>query len=213
MARKLKALVVFVSVAVLVYLVSSAGISVAEDTETASQGQFADVTISVEASVVIIELEALEEIAGWSVDRTLNSIPLDKIEQFVREAERAEVISAVKLALGNDSLAEMTTEESGLEKVKNAEDETGEHADRETQVSFRLEATVKDMDTIVVKFDFQQVVSESTSSASSDATEEHDIVRKFEVASGLVLQTGQPKVAGAKRSEDEATFLILRADI
>ncbi|MGD8501482.1 MAG: hypothetical protein PVJ86_12590, partial [Phycisphaerales bacterium] len=182
MGRILKALVVIVSVAVLVYLVSSADISGAEDAEAAGQGQFADVTVSLEARVVVVELDALQETAGESDDQTLNTIPADKILQSIREGDGGEVVSAVKLAVGNDSLAEMTTEEGGREKVKNAGDETGMNSDRETHVSFLAEATVNDTDTIVVKFDFTQVVSESTSSASSDAGEEHDIVRKFEVS-------------------------------
>jgi len=39
------------------------------------------------------------------------------------------------------------------------------------------------------------------------------VVDSFEVSSRLALQAGQPRVAGAKKNEDMATFLILRADI
>ena len=213
MARKLKALVVVVSVAVLIYVVSSANISVAEDTETAPREHFADVTISIEASVVRVGPDALEEIAGESDVRTLNLMRADEILQRVRQGEGAEVVSAVKLAVGNDSVAEMTAEETVKEKVKNAGDQTGEHGERETIVSFQAKALVITADKIAVEFSFKQILSESSSSGSSDAEAEEGTARTLDLSSGLVLNTGQPTVAGAKRNEDEATFLILCADI
>lgn len=212
MAGKLKALVVIVSVGMLIYLVSSANISVAEDTEIASQEQFANVTVLIEASVVRVELEALEEIAGESDNQTLNSIPLGKILQCIREEEGGEVVSVVKLAVGNGSVAEITTEQNEQEKGKNPENGTGERADRETNVSFRVEALVNDINKIEVKFDFKQVVLENTLSAVSDAEEEQGMVTKFEVSSELVLRTGQSRIVGATK-KDVATFLILSVDI
>ncbi len=212
MAGKLKVLVVIVSVGMFIYLVSSANISVAEDTEIASQEQFANVTVLIEASVVRVELEVLEEIAGESNDQTLNSIPLGKILQCIREEEGGEVVSVVKLAVGNGSVAEITTEQNEQEKGKNPENGTGERVDRETNVSFRVEALVNDINKIEVKFDFKQVVLENTLSAVSDAEEEKGMVTKFEVSSELVLRTGQSRIVGATK-KDVATFLILSVDI
>jgi hypothetical protein len=65
----------------------------------------------VEASLVTVELEVLEEITGQLNIETLNSIPLDKIMQIIREDEGGEVSSIVKLAVANESAAEMNTEE------------------------------------------------------------------------------------------------------
>ncbi|MHC4557028.1 MAG: hypothetical protein ACYTFW_06100 [Planctomycetota bacterium] len=213
MAGKLKATIVFASVAVLIYLVSSVGISAAEDTETAAQGQFADVTISVEASVVRVGLEALEKISGEPVGRTLSSIPIDRIMQCIREEEGGEVVSIVKLAVGNESVAKMTIEESRKEKMKNSGEQAGEYADIKTVTMFVAEAFVKGEEKIVVKLDFKHIVTESTSAASNDAEEMRDIIRTFEVSSALVLQAGQPRVVGATKNEGEAAFLIVYADI
>ncbi|TKJ36974.1 MAG: hypothetical protein CEE38_08700 [Planctomycetes bacterium B3_Pla] len=138
-------------------------------------------------------------------------MPASKVLRGVAEGD-AELVSVVKLALGNDSFAEMTAEQNAREKGKDREHESGEHVERETVISFQAEATVKNADKIAVKFSFKQIASESASSASSDA-EEEDSTETFEVSSTLVLVTGQPRVVGAKQAGDEATLLILRADI
>ena len=82
MARKLKGLIAIVSVGILIYIMSSANTSVAEDAEIDAQERFAGATISVEASVVAVELEALEEIIGESDIKSLHSIPLEKVMQW-----------------------------------------------------------------------------------------------------------------------------------
>jgi len=212
MAKKLKGLIAIVSVGMLIYLVSSANTSVAEDVEIDAQERFAGATISVEASVVIVELEALEEITGELDTQALNSIPLDKIMQCIREDEGGEMVSAVKLTVGNKSVAEMNTEENEEEKRKHSEEETGERENRETYVSFRVTPEIIDVDKIAVSFDFKQFVSKSTLFSESNAEEQHDIVTKFEVSSKLVLRPGQPRIVGATK-KDEATFLILGVDI
>ncbi len=212
MARKLKGLIAIMSVGMLIYIMSSANTSVAEDAEIDAQVQFAGATISVEASVVIVELEALEEITGESDTQTLNSISLDEILQCIREDEGGEVVSVVKLAVGSGIVAEMNTEENEEEKGKNPEEETGERENRETHVSFRVTPEIIDMDKIAVSFDFKQIVSESTLFSESDAEEQQDRVTKFEVSSELVLRPGQPRIVGATK-KDEATFLIMSVDI
>lgn len=212
MARKLKGLIAIVSVGMLVYLASSAGISAAEDTGTAAPHQFDGVTVSVEAWLVRVELGALEEIAGADGERPLSSIPIEMILQCARE-EPGRVVSALKLDVGNGTAAEMSTEENEKEKVKNHENEKREHVDTETEVSFRAEALVQDMDRIVVQFGFKRIVTESSASGAIDAEEERELASSFEVASRLVLGTGQPRVAGASRRGGEIAFLILCASI
>ncbi len=189
MAKKLKGLIAIVSVGMLIYLVSSANTSVAEDAEIDAQERFAGATISVEASVVIVELEALEEIAGESDTQTLNSIPLDKIMRCIREDEGGEMVSAVKLTVGNKSVAEMNTEENEEEKRKHSEDEAGERKNSETYISFRVTPCIIDVDKIAVSFDFKQIASESTLFSERKAEEQQDRVTKFEVSSELVLAT------------------------
>ncbi len=212
MARKVKTLFAVVAVGMFVYFISFAGTSVAEHAEIADAEQFGGVTISVEACVVRVAIEALEEIAAGSEILNLGSIPAGKVLRCVG-GEDAEVVSAVKLALGNGCVAEMTTEEKSRQKGKDHAGETGEYADREISVSFQAEALVRTVEKIAVKFSFKQIVVEKASSASDDGEQEEEVVETFEVSSRLALQTGQPRVAGAKKNEDVATFLILRADI
>ncbi len=212
MARELKTLFVVAAVAALVYFTAFADTSVAEHAEIAVAEQFGGVTISVEACVVRVGIEALEEIAAGSDILSLGSIPAGKVLERVGP-EDAEVVSTVKLALGDDSVGEITTEEKSRQKGKEHEGGTGEHADREISVSFQAEALARTAEKIAVKFSFKQIVSENVSSASGDGEQEEEAVDTFEVSSRLALQAGQPCVAGAEKDEDAATFLILRADI
>jgi hypothetical protein len=212
MARKLKALIIAVSFLMLIYFVPSANTSVAEDAEIDAQKQFAGATISVEASLVTVELEVLEEITGQLNIETLNSIPLDKIMQIIREDEGGEVSSIVKLAVANESAAEMNTEENAEEKRKVSDEERGEHEERESHVSFRIIPKIIDMNRIAVNFDFKQLASESVLSSESEAEEQDGIVTKFEVSSELVLRPGQPRIVGATK-KDKAIFLIMSVDI
>ncbi|MBL7186688.1 MAG: hypothetical protein ISS70_10220 [Phycisphaerae bacterium] len=212
MTRELKTLFVVAAVAALVYFMAFAGTSVAEHAEIDVGEQFGGVTISVEACVVRVAIEALEQIGVGSDILSLGSIPAGKVLESVGR-EDAEVVSSVKLALGNDSLGEITVEENSQEKDKDHADGTGERAERETSVSFQAEASVRTAGKIAVKFSFKQIVSENVSSASGDGEQEEKTVDTFEVSSRLALQAGQPRVAGAQKNEDAATFLILRADI
>ena len=212
MARKAKTLLIVAVVVTFVYFMSFAGISVAEHAEISGGEQFDGVTISVEACVVRVAIEALDEIAGGSNVLNMGSIPAAKVLERVG-GEGAELVSSVKLAMGNGSVAEMTTEENSRQKGKDHADETGEYADREILVSFQAEAQVMTAEKIAVKFSFKQIVAENASSESGDGEQEEEVAETCEVSSRLALETGQPRVAGAKKNEDVATFLILRADI
>ena len=211
MEGKLKALIIAVSVVMLIYFVYSANTLVAEDAENEAQQQFAGVTISVEASLVAVELEVWEEIIGEPDFESLNSMPLEKIMQCVHEVE-GEVVSIVRLAVANGSVAEMSTEENVEEKRKIPDEERGEREERESHVSFRVIPKIIDMNRIAVSFDFKQIDSEDFLSSESEAEEQEGIVTKFEVSSELVLRPGQPRIVGATK-KDEAVFLIIGVDI
>jgi len=197
MAGKLKGLIAVVSVGMFIYLVSSGNTSVAEDGEIDIQGQFAGATISVEASLVAVEQDVLEEIVGGSGMPALTSIPPEKIMRCVREDEGGQVISIVKLAAGNGSAAEMNTEKN---------------EGRETHVSFQVIPKIIGMNRIAVSFDFKQIVSESAFVSEGQAEEQNEIVTEFEVSSKLVLRPGQPRIVAATR-KDNAVFLIMDVDI
>jgi len=211
MTRELKTLFVVVAFGALFYFTAFAGTSVTEHAEIDVDEQLGDATISVEACVVRVEIEALEESAAGSNFLNLGSIPAQKILERV-DHEGAEVLSMVKLALGNECVAEMTTEKNSREKGKDHTDGTGEHAEREISVSFQAEAFVITAEKIAVKLSFKQIIVEKASLGSGGGEQEEEVVDSFEVSSRLAFQTGQPCVAGAKKNEDAATFLILRAD-
>jgi len=212
MARKLKGLIIVVSVAMLIYLVSSANTSVAEEAENGAEEKFFGATISVEASLVAVEFEVLEEIIGESDIKTLSSIPLEKIMECVREDEGGEVISIVKLAVVNESAGEMSKQENVEEKRKIANKDVSEHKKRENHVSFRVVPKIIDINRIAVSFDFKQIASEDVLSSESEVEEqqERDIV--IEISSEVVLRPGQPRIVGATK-KDEAIFLIMGVDI
>jgi hypothetical protein len=106
----------------------------------------------------------------------------------------------------------MTMEKNSREEGKDHTDGTGEHAEREISVSFQVEAFVITAEKIAVKLGFKQIVVEKASSGSGGGEQEEEVVDSFEVSSRLAFQAGQPCVAGAKKNEEAATFLILRVD-
>ncbi|MHC4433070.1 MAG: hypothetical protein ACYTBS_14610, partial [Planctomycetota bacterium] len=97
MTRELKTLVVVAAVAAFFYLTAFAGTSVTEhgeisvDHDEISVGhdeisvdeQLGDATISVEACVVRVETEALEEFTGGSGLLNLGSIPAQRVLKCV----------------------------------------------------------------------------------------------------------------------------------
>jgi hypothetical protein len=214
MVKKLKGLIGIVSVVMLIYFVSSGNTLVAEDAEIDAQERLAGATISVEASVVTVELETLEEITSELDTQNLNSIPLDKIMQSIRENEGGEMVSAFKLTVGNKSVAEINSEENEEKKRTHSEDEdeAAEHKNREIHISFRVTPWIIDVDKIAVSFDFKQIASESTLFSEREDEEQQARVTKFEVSSELVLRPGQPRIVGATK-KDEAIFLIMGVDI
>jgi len=211
MSAKLKGFIVILSIGVLIYFVSSANTSVAEDTENKCSGKFASAVVSVEARVVVVEPEVLEEIIGDSDDRSLDSVRLEKIMRAVSE-EEAEIVSSVKLSMKNDTKAEIETEGNEQESVKNFADEVTEREHREIQVSFRATSHIIAVEKIEVSFDFKEILSESNTSSTSEVEEEGEGIMKFEMSSTVVLQPGRPRIVGATM-KDEAMFLIMGADI
>ncbi len=213
MTKKLKNLIVIVSLGVLIYLVFSANTLVAEDSENEAQEQFAGAMISVEALVVTVEPEALEEITGELDIKTLNSIPLEKVMQSIFEEEGVEIVSSVKLSMRNGSMAEMNTKDNEEENRKiSEEEEMAEQENRERHVSFRATSHIINMNKIEISFDFKQIVSESTLRSISETDEQGKMSKTFEVSSEVVLRPGQLRIVGATK-KDVAIFLIMGVDI
>ncbi len=212
MSKKLKGLVIVVSVAMLIYLVPSGNTLVAEDSENEVREKFADATISVEASLVAVEFEVLEEMIGESDIETLSSIPLEKVmQQCVRE-EEGEVISIVKLAVRNESSGEVNREERVDEKRKVSDENISEIEKTENHVSFQAAPRIIDINRIAVSFNFKQIVSEAAFVSESEAEEEEERNIVIEISSEVVLRPGQPRIVSVTK-KDEAIFLVMGVDI
>ena len=211
MAKKLKASAVLVAVVLLVYLVSLGNISVADVGSASAEEMSAEATISLEACVVRVDIEALEESAG-SGFIPLSSISAEQVLSRV-EADEAEVVSSVKVLVAEGAVAEIETEQNAREKEKDRVKEAGEHAECEAAASLRAEIIEVDAGRVTVEFGFKQILSEHGASGVSDAEHEEEHAEVFEVSSRIGLHMGRPTIAGAKKNEDGAMFLILYADI
>lgn len=212
MAKKIKVLLSVALVAAAVCLVSMASVSVGEVGSAIADDLSDGVTISLEACVVRVGIEALERSARGSGFRALSSVSADSVLDRIG-GEDAEVVSGIRLLVGYGTEAEISADDSSSEKGKHPENEVGEHAVRETSVSLRAGAQVTAAGEILVEFDFKQVLSELALSGSSEGEQEEEAAQVFEVSSTVALKTGRPRVVGARRKEGEAMFLILRADI
>lgn len=211
MVKTLKCLIIIVSFVVLIYLVSSGNTLVAEDGEREAEENYAGATISVEASSVAVDLEVLEEIIGKAGINSLNSIPLEKIKQCLREDE-GEIVSIARLAVRNGSSGEMSREDNSVTKRKISNEGVTEREQRESHVSFRAVPSIIDTTRIAVSFNFKQIVSEGGEFSKSEAEEQEEQNIVFEVSSEVVLRPGQPRIVGAAR-KDKAMFLIMESDI
>jgi hypothetical protein len=212
MARHSKALLAVAAVGMVMYLVSTVGRSTAQDIGAAAEERFAGATISLEAVVVTVGVEALEEVTGSSDVLDLASVPAGKVLALADE-RRAEVALTLKLVVGNASVGEITTEQNDRAKEKDQKNETGEYEDREVSAAFQVETHIVTASKIALEFSFKQIVAEKASSGSDEGELEEEVIETFEVSSRLALRAGRPRVAGAEINEDAAKFLILRADI
>ncbi|MHC4119450.1 MAG: hypothetical protein ACYSWO_18295 [Planctomycetota bacterium] len=212
MAKKINVLLSVPLVAAAACLISLAGASVAEVGSAIADDRSDGVTISLEACVVRVGAEALEQGARGAGFQALSSLSADTLLDGIGSKD-VEVVSGVALLVGNGTEAEISAEDSSSEKGKHVENEVGEHAVRETSVSLRAEARVTTAGEILVEFSFKQIFSENASSESDGGMREEEAAQVFEVSSSVVLQTGRPQIVGARRHEGEAMFLILHADI
>lgn len=212
MSKKIKTSVVIIGVGILVYLVSLGNITMADIGSAASEEMSAGATISLEACLVRVDIEALEKGEGNSGFLPLSSISAEQVLSCIKD-DKAEVVSNVKVLVAEGSVAEIATENNGHEKEKDKAKETGGNSERKTGSSLRAEVVEVNDDGIAVEFKFRQNVSENSSSGHDDGEVEEEHSDVFELSSRLGLRVGRPVIAGAKKSEDGAQFLILFAEL
>ena len=211
MAKKLKASIVILTAGVLIYLTSLAGVTTAHVGSASAEETSAGATISLEACVVRVGIEAFEESAGGDFI-AISSISAEQVLGRV-EAGEAEVVSSVKVLVAEGAVAEIATEQNAREKEKDPAKEAGEDSEWETAASLRAEVIEVDAGRVAVEFVFKQIISEHGSSGDNEAEREEEHSEIFEVSSGIGLSIGRPVIAGAKKDEGGAMFLILYADI
>ena len=168
---------------------------------------------SVQFLLVYVERETLEELVDEPSVLTLDSISLEKVGRCIHDEEGAEIVSQTKLTVVNGHEAEMTVVEHERRKTKNREEEMGEQGQREAEVSVWLEAKILDGNTMAARFVYKRNVAEEGSFASEEAEEEEGNEQKFEISSGIVLQTGQACIVGANLNEGMAKLLIMKTDL
>ncbi len=210
MTKKLRALLVIVPAGILIYLVSWASVSVAEVGSAAGEGRSTDVTVSIEACVVRVETEALEQSAGEAGFLALSSVEASRLLEHVGDG-RAEVVSGIKVLVESGALAELTTEQDARQKTKAGEEDLTQEG--ESAISFEAQALVGPAGTITVQFTFKQTLSESSSVQASEEEQEEDGLQVIELSSKVSLEAGRPRVVGARKIDDQAMFVILYADI
>lgn len=212
MAKQFKTLVFIISVGLLVYFASLGSVSVAGVGSAQSEERLEGQTISLEACLVRVAVEALKESVVGGDFPALSSVPAEALLGRVRAGD-GEVVSGIRLTVAGGAVGEMTAEAGGRTTEKDAELRTGGHGKRQSSVSFRAEAGLRTAGRIAVEFTFKQVLSEGSSSGSAKGDREEEATQVFEVSSALGLEAGRPSVATARINGDEAVFLILQADI
>ena len=212
MSGKIKGLIIIVSLGVLIYLVSSGNALVAEDTGNGAEGEFAGATISVEASLVAVEFEALEEIIDEFDINNLGSIPPEKIMQCVCEDEGGELISVVQVAVKNMYSGQMSREERVKEQRKVSDEGVSEQEGGKNNISFSVVPEIININRIAVSFDFKQISSEGALTSASDVEEQGEQEVVIEISNNVVLRPGQKRIVSATK-RDEAFFLIMSVDI
>jgi len=167
---------------------------------------------SVQFILVRIERETLQEHMDDSDVPVLDAISLEIIGRCMQEEGGAEIISQTKLTAVSGIEAEMAVVEHEKRKAKN-EEETGEQAQREAEVSVWLEAEILEGNKLAARFTYKRNMSEEGFFSGDEAEEEESIEQKFEISSGIVLQAGQACIAGANLDEGIAKLLIIKADL
>ena len=167
---------------------------------------------SVQFILVRIERDTLEELVGESNVLTLDSISIETIGHCIHE-EKADIVSQTKLTILNGHEAEVTVVEKETRKEKNAGKEKSEEGRRQAEVFAWIEAGIQSGNNLTARFTYKRSVTEEGYNKGQEAEKEEGNEQKFEVSSGIVLQMGQARIAGANMNEEIATFLIIKADL
>ena len=214
MTAKLKVLFTLVLSGLLLAVLPVTWLYGADDDHAHSSDRDNMVSASVQFMLVHVEHETLERLMEESNTQTLDSIPLEKLGQCVRDKDGAQIVSQTRLSVVSllGYPAEMNVVENAHRKAKTSEDGNAQRADRETKVSVKVEIERCDGNKLAARFVYDRSVSLEEYVMGEEAEEEEGIEQKFNISSGIVLQAGQMRIAGANLNEDMASVLIMKAD-
>lgn len=210
MTGKPNHLLAFLSAVLLIGLSTSTHLSLAGEHEDNDHEHSLPATIAVHASVIRVELEALEDFIVEGGLKSLRTIPVKKLWHAVREREHAEIVSGNQLLVREGGVGELSVEES--EQHKHKHEQTVETHFHELQVFMEAKAELAPNDQIAVAFSFKQLLVEDRSEGAGEAEGEERIEVKLEVSTELVLPASKPTIVNVKSAGDTAMFLILTVD-
>ena len=213
MNKKLNALFVLVLSGLLLGIAPQTRLVRANDEPDDARSRDHIASATIQFLLVHVERDMLDEHMDESDVPILDAISLEEIGRCIRAGEGAEIISQTKLTILDGHEAEMTVVENERRKEKNGDEEIGEEGQREAEVSVWIGPKRLDGDTLIAEFVYKRTVVEENHFVEQETEEEEGTEQKFEIASGIVLGTGQACIAGANMNEDVAALVIIKADL
>lgn len=174
-----------------------------------------DECIFVEAFVVEVKLDALDELGVSPIGEKPNSVSLENILHCLGGKEIAQVSTGLKVSLRSGVIGEAkTTETVYLEHMVKPPKGYGPAASKsfnshDIARQFSVKASILPHCTILANFEFNQNTYRQTA-ADNDAPED---TITWQWAGDAFLEPGKPAIVGASQDEDTAVFLILCADV
>lgn len=167
---------------------------------------------SIQFILLHIENETLEQLMNGTKVTTLDSIPLEKIGGYIQAGEGAEIISQTKLTVLDGHEGQMTVVENERRKTKNADEGNSEQGRREMEIFVRIKTKIQNNKELFADFAYKRSLMEEGFYAGEKEEEEEGVEQKFELSSGIVLNSGKACIAGVNIADNLARLLIVKAD-
>ncbi|MCF7976021.1 MAG: hypothetical protein K9N55_19545 [Phycisphaerae bacterium] len=213
MAAKVKTLSRLVLVGLLLGVLPVAWLYGADSDRVDPSRQEKFTMASIQFILVQIERETLDQFLAESNALTLDSIPLEKIARAVRDKDGANIVSQTMLTAVSGVDAGITVVENAKRQEKNPEKAQTEHAFREMEISIKIKIERSDGNRLAARFTYTRGVTENAFNMREEAEEEEDTEQKFEVSSGIVLESRQMHLTGLNMNDDMATLLLMKAEL
>lgn len=178
-----------------------------------SSGEDTITNTSIQFVLVQFDRERLEQLMAESKTLTLESIPMAKIGQCVRDKDGADIISQTRLTVVSGYEAEMNTVENSNHQAKNPDKPTDEQVQREIEVSINIKVDRREGNRLAARLAYKRNVVEKSRHQQAKAEEEEEVEQRFDVSTGIVLRAGKMQLAGIQMNDDLATLLLMKAEL